>query len=126
MQTKQYDGPPSTFVNVKRVKQETDDKGRDKVVLTFGTYTDKNDVERNSLNELIDALLVLQGKQANLDVRIEMREAQSGAKYPSAFVRVTEMIPRAQGQTQFVAKGSTSRTTDVKARAAKIQQDFKG
>jgi hypothetical protein len=128
MQTKQYDGPPSTFVNVKRVKQETDDKGRERTQITLGTYTDsRTGVERNSLNELIEALLVLQDKQVNLDIRVEMKESSDGRKFPSAFLRVTEMIPKnaGGGKTAFVPK-TQGRASDVKARAAKIQQDFKG
>lgn len=123
MSNPQYDGPPSTFVNVKRVKQEKDTKGRDKVQITLGTYTDKAGVERNSLNELIDVLLTLQGKQANFDIRIEMKESSSGAKFPSAFLRVAEMVPRGAGSVQFTPKAS--RSDDVKARAAKIQATFK-
>jgi hypothetical protein len=115
-------------VNVKRVKQEKDAKNRDKVKLTFGTYTDKNGTERNSLQELINALLELTGEgksgQANLDIRIEMKTSDRGSQFPSAFVMVTEMVPKATGETRFVPK--TSRAADVKARSQEIAKAFKG
>lgn len=127
MSENKYQGPPATFVNVKRVRQEKDTKGRDKVKLTFGTYTDRNGTERNSLDELISALLELkaEGKsgQANLDIRIEEKTSERGSKFPSAFVMVTEMIPKEAGQVRFVPK--QSRTEAVKARTAQIKADFK-
>ncbi len=128
MQNKQYDGPPSTFVNVKRVKAgEQDDKGREKTVLTFGLQTDRNGNEVNTCDQLIEALEQYRGKQVNIDIRVGEAESAQGRKFPTAFVRIYEMIPKdAQaGRVAFVPK-KPSRTDDVKARAAKIQQDFKG
>lgn len=121
----QYD-KPATFVNVKRVRQETDNKGREQTVLTFGLTKDKNGNEINTADQLIAALLPYQGKQVNLDVRIEEKTSAQGRKFPSAFVRVVEMIPKdagGGGTATFVPK-SQSRTDGIKAAAKKIQQTF--
>lgn len=126
-QTQQYD-KPATFVNVKRVRQETDSKGREQTVLTFGLTKDKNGNEINTADQLIAALLPYQGKQVNLDVRIEEKTSQQGRKFPSAFVRVVEMIPKDQGgggTPTYVPKGQ-SRSETLKAKASKLQQDFEG
>lgn len=124
-QKKAYDGPPSTFVNVKRVKTGEDSKGRDTVTVTFGLTKGKDDVEVNTLDALIDALLPLQGKQANLTIHMQEVQSNDGRTFLSAFARVTEMIPRGAGgggKTQFVPK--TSKADQVRARSQKIQADF--
>lgn len=116
---------PATFVNVKRVKTETDAKGRDRTVLTLGPDNKGTD----GVKALADALnaYVAEGKQVNLDIRTEMKEAQNGSKFPSAFIRVTEMVPRGAGAgapgattTRFVPKAKT----DVKAQSAAIRSKF--
>lgn len=120
----QYD-KPATFVTVKRVRQETDSKGREQIVLTFGLTNGKDGVIENTADTLIAALLPYAGKQVNLDVRIEEKTSQQGRKFPSAFVRVVEMIPKDQGggQATFVPK-TQSRTDAIKERSAKLQQQF--
>ena len=120
-----YDGPPSTFVNVKRVKEGQDSKGRNTLTVTFGTKTDKNGVEVNTLDQLIDALTALRGKQANITLHLEDVQTDRGTTFKTAFARVTEMIPRGAtggGKAQFVPKQSRANT--VKARAAQINQEF--
>ncbi len=123
--TPTYD-KPATFVNVKRVRQETDSKGRDQTVLTFGLTTDKNGNEVNTADALIAALLPYQGKQVNLDIRIEEKTSQQGRKFPSAFVRVVEMIPKDQGggttTAQYVPK--PTRAQSVAATAEKLKKQF--
>ena len=123
MQQKQYDGPPSTFVNVKRIKQGKDDKGRDKLVLTVGLNRDG----RNDLDTLIDALTALRGKQANLDIRVSETQGADGRTFPTAFIRVVDMVPKSEGagKTTFVPKNQ-ARANNVKASAQKIRQDFGG
>lgn len=118
----QYD-KPATFVNVKRVRQDKDSKGREQTVLTFGLTKNKDGEEINTCDDLIAALLPYKGKQVNLDVRMEEKTSAQGRKFPSAFVRVVEMIPKEQGTVGFVAKTQTKSET-LKATAAKIQQDF--
>ena len=122
-QNQQY-SQPATFVGTKRVRVgEKDSKGRDKTTLTFGIQS-RDGQEINTLDQLIEALLPLRGKQANLTVYIEEKQTQNGRTFPSAFVRVTEMIPREQGggRTQFVPKSKP----DVKAQAASIRAKFAG
>lgn len=124
-QQQQYD-TPATFVNVKRVRQETDKKGRAQTVLTFGLTKDKNGNEVNTADELIAALSQYAGKQVNLDIRIEEKEGQNGRTFPSAFVRIVEMIPKDQGgggKTAFVPKNQT-KTQALKEKAERLKQDF--
>lgn len=131
-QQKTYDGPPSTFVNVKRVKEGQDSKGRDTLTVTFGLTTDQSGAEINTLDALIDALTTLQGKQANITIHLEDKQSSDGRTFKSAFARVTEMIPRGApggmpSKAQYVPKAaSASRTEAVKAQAAKIRNDFQG
>jgi hypothetical protein len=107
-----------TLVNVKRVRKDTDTKGREKVVLTFGL--DKNG--NNGADSLIAALAELSGKQINFDIRLEEKQTQDGATFTSAFVIVKEMVPKAEGggKAKFVPK-SEARTAQTKATAAKIK-----
>ena len=115
MNQKQYDGPPSFFVNAKRVSTGTDSKGRTQTKLTFGTYTTKEG-EVNTCDELIDILNQYRGKQVNLDVRIEKQEGG----YDRAFVRVTEMIPKSQGGAKFTPK-TNSRQSKIQEQANKFR-----
>lgn len=120
----QYD-TPATFVNVKRVRQAQDSKGREQLVLTFGLTKGRNGEEINTADALIDALEQYRGKQVNLDVRIEEKDSGNGRTFPSAFVRVVEMIPKGQGggtgRTQFVSKGQAAAT-----KAKNITKQFAG
>lgn len=122
--TTQYE-TPATFVNVKRVRQETDTKGREQTVLTFGLLQDKNGNTVNSADQLIAALIPYQGKQVNFDIRIEEKTSAQGRKFPSAFVRIVEMIPKDQatGKTEYVSK-TTSRAAQVAATAEKLKKQF--
>ena len=121
-QNKVYD-VPATFVNVKRVKLEQDDKKRDKMVFTFGLGEDKNGNPTNGCDQLIEALQQYKGKQVNLDFRVEEKEYK-GKKFPSAFVRIVEMIPKDQqaSQTAFVPKAS--KADQVKANAERLAKQF--
>lgn len=128
-QPQKYDGPPSTFVNLKRVKQGEDSKGRETVTATFGLTTTKDGVEVNTLDNLIEALTALQGKQANITIHMEEKEAGGGRSFLSGFARVTEMVPKSAGggatKTAYVPKAAGSgRADQVRARSQKIQQDF--
>ena len=122
----QYD-KPATFVSVKRVRTgEKDSKGRDRTVLTFGLGKDPQGNEINGLDALIAALLPYQGKQVNFAVHLEEKTTPQGRKFPSAFVKITEMIPKdagGGGQTQFVPKNQT-RNQSIRATAEKIKQTF--
>lgn len=121
---------PSTLVNVKRVRQETG-KGKsgdqEATVLTFGIYEDFRTKEtKNSLDELIDALLPYKGKQVNFDIRVSEKTGAGGKTFPTAFVIVKEMIPRGDTpsvgvKTTYTAKTS-SRQTDIKNQAAKFSR----
>jgi hypothetical protein len=104
------------LINVKRVRKDTDTKGRDKVVLTFGL--DKNG--NNGADSLLTALAALQGKQVNFDIRMEEKVTEAGATFTSAFVLVKEMIPKEQGTTSYVPK-TPQRAASTKATAAKIK-----
>lgn len=122
-QNRQYDGPHSTFVSVKRVKEGEDAKGRRQTVVTIGLDKEGN----NHLDTLIDTLTALRGKQVNLDIRVEDKDAGNGRSFPSAFLRVTEMIPKdagGGGRVAYVPK--QSKADEIKAKTAKIQQSFKG
>lgn len=124
---KKYDGPPSTFVNLKRIKVgEKDGAGRDKYSFVFGLTKDQQGNEVNTCDQLIHALTALQGKQVNLTFHVGEAQSPDGRTFPTGFARVTEMIPKDQlrGQTQFVPKTS-SRIDKVKEQAAKLQQQFK-
>lgn len=113
---------PATFVNVKRVKVDKDSKGRDQVKLTFGLQNNREGQEVNTCDELIEALLPYRGKQVNLDVRIGEAES-NGRKFPTAFVRVVEMIPKdAQTKTAYAPK--ESKTAATKARSEEIRSRF--
>ncbi len=116
---------PATFVNVKRVRTEIDKKNRQQTVFTFGLGTDKQGNPTNGLDQLIDALTPYRGKQINLDFRVEEKEV-NGRKFPSAFVRVVEMIPKDQQTTTTYVPKTSSKAEQVKAQAAKLQQQFKG
>jgi hypothetical protein len=116
MSQEQNQGPQGTLVNVKRVREDVDSKGRRKVVLTFGLDKDGN----NGLDKLINTLTELQGKQANFDIRLEEKTSDKGTKFMTAFVIVKEMIPREAGQTQFVPK-NTTRANTARANAAKVR-----
>ena len=117
-------GPQGTLVNVKRVRQEEDTKGRQKVVLTFGLDQDGN----NGLDSLLDALTALRGKQANVDIRISKKTSSQGVEFDTAFVIVKEMIPKAAGagapaKGKFVPKNQ-AKATELKARAKAIQESL--
>lgn len=114
-ETKQ--GPAGKIVNVKRVREATDTKGRRQVVLTFGLDREGN----NGLDPLIEALEELRGKQANFDIRLEEKVSEQGRTFTAAFVIVKEMIPRPQGQVQYVPK-NTERANTARTNAAKVRQ----
>ncbi len=125
----QYD-KPATFVNVKRVRvDEKDAKGRDRTTITFGLGTDRQGNPTNGLDALIAALLPYQGKQVNLTIYTEEKTSAQGRKFPSAFVKVTEMIPKDQqttapaGKSQFVPK-TQDRNQAVKNKAEEIRNSF--
>lgn len=123
-QNKQYDGPPSTFVNTKRVRLGEDSKGRQTTTVTFGLTKNRDGVEINSADSLREALNALEGKQVNLTIHVEEKVSDQGRKFPSAFVRVTEMIPKdagGGGRTQYVPKASkaeatANRTNEIRAK----------
>lgn len=120
-QQKTYDGPPSTFVNVKRVKTGEDSKGRNTLTATFGLTKGRDGAEVNTLDTLIDALTALRGKQANITIHMEEKEVEgTGRSFLSAFARVTEMIPRdaGGGKTAYVSKKSNAAQTASNVRAA--------
>lgn len=127
-QQQQYN-TPATFVNVKRVRTgEQDSKGRDKTVLTFGLGKDPQGNEVNGLDSLISALLPYQGKQVNFAIHVEEKTTPQGRTFPSAFVKITEMIPKdqgggPQGKTVYAPKAQ-SRSEAVKATAAAIKSKF--
>lgn len=125
-QQKQYDGPPSTFVNLKRVKLgEKDSKGKDKYAFTFGTTTDRDGNTINTADQLIAALIPYQGKQVNLCFHVGEVESAQGRTFPSGYVRVTEMIPKdvaAGGKTAFVPK--QSRADALKEKADGLSKQF--
>ena len=119
---------PATFVDVKRVRTgDKDSKGRDKTVLTFGLINreteDGSTFQKNSLDDLIAALQQYQGKQVNFSIHMEEKTSSQGSKFKSAFVKITEMIPKdqAQAKTAFVPK---NRQAAVKATAERIQKEF--
>lgn len=105
-----------TILNVKRVRKDTDAKGREKVVLTFGLDKDGN----NGADALLATLQELAGKQVNFDIRLEEKTSSSGASFMTAFVIVKEMIPKDAGTTKYVPKNS-QRAAQVKSTAAKIK-----
>lgn len=122
-QNKQYDGPPSTFVNLKRVKQGEDSKGRQTVTATFGLTKDKDGNEVNTLLPLAEAIndLASQGKQANLTIHFEEKDGGQGRTFLSGFARITEMVPRGAngggaGKTAYVPKKSAvaERTNQIR------------
>ena len=119
---------PMTFVNTKRVRTgDKTAKGAEKTTLTFGLMKDfKTGQEVNTADALIEALLPYQGKQINVTVFLEEKES-NGRKFPSAYVGITEMIPKDQavGQAQFVPK-TNSRAQTVKENAEKIRAQFGG
>jgi hypothetical protein len=127
-QNKQYDGPPSTFVNVKRVKKGEDSKGRETLTVCFGLTKSKDGNEVNTLPDLVSALGILaaEGKQANITIHMEEKQSADGYAFTSAFARVTEMIPKGQGggagRTQFVPKASKGQT--AAASAANVRAQF--
>lgn len=129
---KQYD-KPMTFVNTKRVRVgDKTAKGADKTTLTFGLTKDfKTGAEVNTLDMLIDALLPYQGRQVNLTVFQEEKES-NGRKFPTAYVGITEMIPKDEGggpqgggRGGFVPKVQ-NKTADIKARAEAIRKQTGG
>lgn len=118
---------PATFVNVKRVRKETDTKGREQYVFTFGLGKDRQGNEINGADQLIAALAPYAGKQINLDFRVEEKTAKSGRTFPSAFCRIVEMIPKDQqvGKSTFVPK-TTNKAQALQAKANKLADQFKG
>jgi hypothetical protein len=59
---------------------------------------------------------------------IEEKTANSGLKFPSAFVKITEMIPKnaeGGGKTQYVPK-TQSKAANLKAKAEEIRNNFSG
>ncbi len=126
-QQKQYD-TPATFVNVKRVRVEKDSKGRDQTVFTFGLGKDRQGNPINGLDQLLAALTPYAGKQVNLDFRVEEKTSEQGRTFPSAFVRIVEMIPKDQaplGKTVQYAPKTSSKADQVKANAARLAEQFK-
>jgi hypothetical protein len=69
---------------------------------------------------LIDALLKLQGKQANITIHMEEKDGGQGRKFLAAFARVTEMVPRdaGGGKTAYVSKGNSAAETAANVRAS--------
>ncbi len=123
--TQTYD-TPATFVNVKRVRTETDSKGRAQTVFTFGLGTDRQGNSINGLDLLIAALTPYAGKQVNLDFRVEEKTSEQGRKFPSAFVRIVEMIPKDQQTAKATYVPKTSNKAEaVKANAARLAEQFK-
>ncbi len=122
---KQYD-KPMTFVNAKRIRTgDKTTKGADKTTVTFGLMNDfKTNQEVNTADQLIAALEQYRGKQINLVIYVQDKEHE-GRKFQSAFVGVTEMIPKdqQQGKTAFVPKNQ-SRSNDIKAKADSIRTQF--
>lgn len=120
---KQYD-KPMTFVNTKRVRTgDKTAKGADKTTLTFGLMKDfKTGAEVNSLDQLIDALLPYQGKQVNMSVFIQEKES-NGRVFPTAYIGITEMIPKDQGVStpRFVPKASTAQNAAANANRVRQQ-----
>ncbi len=125
-QAQQQYSTPATFVNVKRVRLgDKDSKGRDKMTLTFGLGSDRAGNEVNNLNSLIAALEQYRDKQVNFTIHTEEKEdPQSKRKFPSAFIKITEMIPKdqQQGKVAFVPKAD--KKANVQANAAKIREQF--
>jgi hypothetical protein len=113
-QKKSYDGPPSHFVNAKRVSTQTDKNGREYTKLTFGIYETKSG-QVNTLDELLDVLEQYRGRQVNIEVRTESQD--NG--YDRAYVRVTEMIPKNSGQAKFTPKTS-SKQANIRQQASKF------
>lgn len=125
-QKAQYDGPPSTFVNAKRVKEGEDSKGRRTTQMTFGLKNNRDGVEVNTADDLRNALNALEGKQVNITFHVEDVDAGNGRTFAGGFARVTEMIPKdqQQGRTAFVPKQSAAAAT--KAKTDSIRQKFGG
>ena len=117
---------PSTLVPTKRVRLESG-KGKngdqEQIVLTFGLDKEGG----NNLKDLYNALTpyVEQNKQVNFDIRITEKTSERGTKFPSAFVLVREMIPRAEGGGYAGAKATftkkPSRQDAIKAQANKFK-----
>src|SRR5690606_19055193 len=96
--------------------------GRERLVLTFGEYKDKNGTLQNGADELSAALDAFAGKQVNLDIRIEEVTAKNGSKFFKGFVVVKEMVPRSQKEAKYTPK--PSRAEEIKAKAEKIRQSI--
>lgn len=117
--------PQSTLVGAKRIrKDETDVKGRDKIVLTFGPDSKGRDGAKAlaaAINELADA-----GKQINFDIRIGEQETDRGVKFPTAFVLIKEMVPKSQGGVQATYSKKESREDAMKAKAEQVRKAVEG
>lgn len=116
---------PSTLVSVKRVRMDSGkgkNQDQEQIVLTFGLGKEGE----NSLKDLYNALTpyVEADKQINFDIRITEKTSERGSKFPSAFVLVREMIPRAEGggfagKSNFTKK--PSRQDTIKKQAEKFK-----
>lgn len=122
MSNQQYD-TPATFVNVKRVLQGKDAKDRDQVKLTFGLTRDREGNEINTCDQLIEALEQYRGKQVNFDIRIGEAES-NGRKFPTAFVRIVEMIPKDGPATKTVYVPKASKAEATKSKSEEIRNKF--
>lgn len=117
--SQQQNTNPGTLVSVKRVRKGEDTKGREKIVLTFGT----DNQGANGLEALISALETYRGKQVNFDIRLDQKTTDRGVKFDTAFVIIKEMIPKDQQGTTYTPKNQ-SRADAVRAKAEKIQKQF--
>jgi hypothetical protein len=111
-----------TLVNVKRVRR-AEGKGKagnqEQLVLTFGTGKEGED----GLESLLNALEQYRGRQVNFDIRITQQKGKTGT-FDSAFVIVKEMIPKAEGTTTFVPKGTASKGAQAKANSERVRKQF--
>ncbi len=122
---KVYD-KPMTFVNAKRIRTgDKTAKGANKTTVTFGLVNDfKTGVEVNTADQLIAALEQYRGKQVNIMLFVEDKE-HDGRKFQSAYVGVTEMIPKDQqpGKATFVPKSSQT-AAKIEAKAKQLAEQF--
>lgn len=117
---------PADFVNVKRVNTgDKDSKGRDKYRFTIGLGTDKAGKEINNVDAMLVALAKYQGKQVNLTFHVEEKtDPKSGRKFPSAFLKIDEMIPKEAGTSSGTYTTKRTTSDDVKAQAEAIRAQF--
>ncbi len=124
-ENKVYD-KPMTFVNAKRVRTgDKTAKGANKTTVTFGLVNDfKTGAEVNTADQLITALEQYRGKQVNLMIFVEDKE-HDGRKFQSAYVGVTEMIPKdqTQGKATFVPKNQTT-AAKIEAKSKQLAEQF--